>query len=77
MKLNELFLNDEVRKVQSSWLNTLDYQDGNVIIKLKNGTSYIVMNVPPETYDRWLAAPSKGDFWHNNIKPTFKVAKHF
>lgn len=76
MKINELFLNDDVR-VNSSWINTLDYQNGSVIMKLDNGASYIVMNVPPETYDRWLAASSKGEFWHINIKPIYKTSRHF
>lgn len=77
MKLNELLLMDDV-KVNSSWINTLDYDEqNNVLMRLKNGTAYIIKQVPEELYNRWLRAPTKGKFWHANIKQKYEAVKHF
>lgn len=72
MKLNELFLKDDVR-VNSSWIDTLDYQNGNAIMKLDDGRSYVIVGVPEQLFNRWVTSPSKGRFWHDNIKITYKT----
>lgn len=67
MKLLELtMLNEEM--VFSSWIEELEYIDGDVVMTLLSGRSYTVYAVPEEIFDEWVTSPSKGKFWHSDIR---------
>lgn len=65
---------DEVA-VMSSWIADLDYYEGDTYITLNNGRQYMVKNTRPEVYNRWLKSPSKGKFWHSDIKGMHQVRR--
>jgi len=65
---------DEVA-VLSSWIDELDYEDGNVILQLLSGRNYIVHDVSEDTFEEWLDAPSKGKYWHSDIRMLYIVTR--
>jgi hypothetical protein len=42
-----------------------------LVIELVNGKAYVYEDVPRETYDAFLAAPSKGAFYNTQIRDEF------
>lgn len=44
-------------------------------IHFKNGGVYDYLEVPEETYEELLKAPSSGKFFHLNIKPKFQFMR--
>jgi frataxin-like iron-binding protein CyaY len=74
MKIHEALTEDPV---MSSWINdiTLQRNKKDVTMTLGNGTRYIVNNIGEPNFAAWKAAQSKGQFWHSNIRGTFKVRK--
>jgi hypothetical protein len=73
MKLYELFLHEE--PVLSSWIADLELDNNNVIMTLGNGISYIVKEVGEDIYSKWIAASSKGRFWHEQVKTIYEVKR--
>jgi len=73
MRLYELL---HEQRVLSSWIGSLDYVDINVIMILKNGHKYTIHKVLPGIYDKWMAASSKGRFWHANIVGKYQVSRN-
>ena len=41
---------------------------GNMYIVFNTGWMYVYYEVPPTLYDQFMDAPSKGKFFHQNIK---------
>jgi len=62
-------------EVMSSWIADLTYEDNSVMMTLNNGRQYRIHNVLPNTFKRWLKAPSKGKFWHSDIRDMFDVRR--
>jgi len=67
-------------EVMSSWIDELTYEphpeaegEGNVEMLLGNGRAYTVYNVAYGEYEDWLSSPSKGRYWHANIKDVYTV----
>ena len=73
MKLEDFEL-DEVAVI-SSWIADLDYHEGDTYMTLNNGRMYVVKGTRPDVYDRWIKAPSKGKFWHSDIKGLYLVRR--
>lgn len=76
MKLNEIILKEE--SVLSSWISDLflvSGSNGDITIVLGNGRRYSVKNVGNQIYQQWLKSPSKGQFWHKNIKDKYNVER--
>lgn len=48
-----------------------DASSQELIIELVSGKAYIYEDVPRETYDLFLAAPSKGGFYNTQIRDEF------
>ena len=42
-----------------------------LVIELVSGKAYVYEDVPRETYDAFLAAPSKGAFYNTQIRDEF------
>ena len=72
MRIDEVIIDEE--SVISSWISDLTLTNGgsgNVTMALGNGRRYSVRGVGKQLYDAWIAAESKGKFWHQQIKNRF------
>lgn len=65
------------KPVQSTWISDLTYNRPNrlLVMKLSNGRSFAIENVSRYLFDRWFKTPSKGSFFHNNIKHRYKIVR--
>lgn len=63
--------------VTSSNLDAVAFMGGTLFVRFKNGQEYEYEGVPAGLYQQLLCAPSKGSFFHENIKsyPCKKVEK--
>lgn len=62
--------------VLSSWIADITLaNDGSVTITLGNNRRYSVKSVGDQLYQAWIAAPSKGKFWHQQIKNNHAVVR--
>lgn len=48
-----------------------DATKAELVIELTSGKTYVYEEVPRETYDAFLAAPSKGAFYNAQIRDEF------
>lgn len=64
---------NELASVKSSAIKNLDY--GNMILDVEftNGKRYYHTNVPKSTYQEFLAAESKGDFYNRRIRNRYSA----
>lgn len=62
-------------EVFSSWIEILTYDNGSVIMQLLNGNEYEIDRVSMGLYSRWVSAPSKGKFWHRNLRGRYHVTR--
>ena len=65
------------KPVQSTWITDLTYNRPNRVLtmRLSNGVSYSIPGITREIFERWTKSPSKGFFFHQNIKDTYQVSK--
>lgn len=75
MRLFEIQRLDE-ESVFSSWIDELDYDDGNVIMTLLSGRAYQIRDVPYDVFEEWLQASSKGKFFHSDIKGLYDITRY-
>jgi len=73
MKIDELQL-DEVG-VMSSWIADLDRDHNVTFMTLNNGRRYRILGLPEGIFRQWLQAPSKGKFWHSDIRGNYRVSR--
>lgn len=76
MRLRELTVTEQA--VMSSWISDLTRvrgASGDVVMALGNGRRYRVRRVGDQLYSAWLAAGSKGQFWHQQIKNRFVTVR--
>jgi len=59
--------------VESSVMDAVKYDADRraLTIRFDSGETYLYTNVPPAIAEALLAAPSKGRFFHEEIKPVF------
>lgn len=75
MRLSEIESIAEV-SVMSSWIADLDYAGPNVVIMtLNSGRRYRVLGVGEGVFRQWLRTPSKGKYWHSNIRGNYRVSR--
>lgn len=48
-----------------------DATSQELVVELMNGKAYVYEDVPRETYDAFLAAPSKGAFYNAQVRDEF------
>jgi hypothetical protein len=74
MKIYEIL--NEVR-VQSSWISDLTYNRPHKVLtlQLSNGRQFSIPNISRRLFDMWKSAPSKGAFYHQQIKGNYKVIR--
>ena len=70
----ENWANPKWEKVESSAISEVAYHPLSRIleVKFKSGRTYVYMGVPPETYENFQNADSKGRFFNENIKRVFR-----
>lgn len=76
MKINEIIIKEV--PVISSWIANITRVKGpsrNITMTLGNGKKYSVKNVDNRVYRNWIRAPSKGQFWHQNIKNNYDIER--
>lgn len=71
MYIRSLIINET--QVLSSWISdlTLQKNQSDVTMTLLNGRKYRVSGVGADLYSTWVASPSKGKFWHQQIKNNY------
>jgi len=67
-------------KVQSSWISNLTYNRPNKVITWRlnqrnNHREYAIPFISRTMFDRWKAAPSKGQFYHKHIKGVYDIIR--
>jgi hypothetical protein len=67
----------KLQPVTSSNVQAIGYDAPTMVlhVEFKQGGTYEYVGVPPKTYNELLAAPSKGQFLHREIKPHYPAAK--
>lgn len=63
----------EIVSFQSTAIARSGYADGALFIKFVSGEWYKYVGVPESLYSQLLAAPSKGKFVNQRIKPFYRV----
>ena len=72
MKLSEV----TEAPVESSWITDITLaDDGSVTVALNDGKRYSVEGVGDAVYQQWMNAPSKGKFFHEQIKDNYEVRR--
>lgn len=74
MKATEL-LNE--KPVESSWITDLLYNRPNKVLtmRLSNGKSYSIPGITRTTFEQWIKSPSKGKFFQDRIRDTYRVTR--
>ena len=57
----------------SSAIRTVEYDEARqrLVITLANGRTYRYLDVPPDVYQAFLAAQSKGRFYNDHIRDVY------
>ena len=65
------------KSVESTWITDLVHNRPNktVTMRLNNGKTYSIPNITRTMFERWMKAPSKGRFFHQYIKDTYRAKK--
>ncbi len=61
--------------VSSSNLSSVGYNNGTLYIEFHSGGLYSYSVVPPFVYTELLNAPSKGEYFHANIKNVYPYTR--
>ena len=58
--------------LDSTWPKDAIYENGGIVVTLKNGIKYFYENVPQSVYDAFMSSESKGTFLNKEIKPNYE-----
>lgn len=61
--------------VQSSNLQSIGYENGVLEIQFHSGGIYQYFDVPAQIHQALMAAPSKGEFFAQNIRGVYRYAR--
>jgi hypothetical protein len=61
--------------VVSSNLQSVGFESNILEIEFKSGGIYQYLNVPAEIYQKLINAPSKGKYFHSNIKGRYEFIR--
>jgi lysyl-tRNA synthetase class 2 len=66
-----------VSEIGSSVINGFDYDVDNkmLVVVFQNGALYTYLGVPEEVVEGWLAADSKGSYFHAHIRNQFATTR--
>jgi len=71
MKISELL----EQKVSSSWIKDLTLSGKHAIMTLNNGKEYQILNILPQEFKQWLASPSKGNYYNNEVRNEYTIKR--
>lgn len=68
-------MKDGFEKVSSDHIDAVRYDPigHQMQVLFRNGSKYLVHGVMPHEHAAFMAAPSKGSFYHHNIKNNFHI----
>jgi hypothetical protein len=61
--------------VESSTIESVGYDAGDLIVRFKGGRTYRYKSVPSDIHEQFMAAPSKGQFLNAIIKHTYQYER--
>lgn len=61
--------------VRSSNVQSIGYESGVLEIQFHNGGIYQYFDVPAQIHQALMSAPSKGQFFTQNIRGTYRYAR--
>jgi len=44
-------------------------------MRLSNGRSFSITNITRAMFEKWIKSPSKGTFFHNQIKDSYNIKR--
>lgn len=65
----------EMRKVDSSNIDAIRWEKGNLIVHFSSGRIYSFKKVPQIIFNNFLEAESKGKFFNKNIQKKFEYER--
>ena len=65
------------KPVESAWITDLVYNRPNKVLtmRLSDGSSYSIPAITRTMFERWIRSPSKGRFFHEQIKDRYQVKR--
>ena len=61
--------------VESSNINSIGYENGELVVEFKGGSSYKYLDVPQEMFINMINSESKGKFLAENLKNKYEFIK--
>lgn len=61
------------QKVESSWIKDLTITGKHATMSLLNNKAYQILDIEEEKFEQWINSPSKGNFYTNEIKDSYKI----
>jgi hypothetical protein len=78
--LNDIYEKRQKKKawefVKSSNIDAVNYFNKELRIRFKSSGVYVYHNVPKKVFDKFMAAPSIGKYYSNNIKGKYDGEKY-
>ena len=65
----------ELTKVESSNINSVGYDNEDLLVKYNSGTVYRYKKVPKNIYEEFIKAESKGRYMNSNIKGKYEYLR--
>lgn len=67
----------EEKAVQSTWITDLVHtrKEKYVTMRLSNGRQFRIPGINRLAFEKWVNSPSKGRYWHANIKGNYQVTR--
>lgn len=67
----------EEKAVQSTWITDIVHNRENkyVTIRISNGRQFRIPGISRTVFERWISSPSKGQFFHQNIRGKFQISR--
>lgn len=65
------------QKVDSSWIDSIHYDPNtdDILTRTKQGYEFSVDAAGDDTFNAWANSPSKGKFFHSNIKGSHRIGE--
>ena len=62
-------------EVNSSNINKIGYENGNLYVEYKSGSTYLYKDFPQNLYESFMSAESKGRFMNSEVKGKYEYEK--
>jgi len=59
--------------VSGTWIKDLTSTGQHATMSLKNGKVYQILNIDPDEFERWMASPSKGNYFNTEVRNEYTV----